>query len=48
MKETPTPPPGQSGEQKKDYTAMIEDAQSRGDFGAVAYYMRLREQEKTN
>lgn len=48
MKETPTPPPGQSGEQKKDYTAMILDAQSRGDFGAVAYYMRLREQEKTN
>ena len=48
MKKTPTPPSGQSGEPKKDCTAMIVDAQSRGDFGAAAYYMRLREQEKTN
>ena len=47
--QTPTPPAGSSaGSGKTDYAKMIEDAQGRGDFAAVAYYTRLSEQENQN
>ena len=46
---TSTPPAGSSaGSGKTDYAKMIEDAQGRGDFAAVAYYTRLSEQENQN
>lgn len=46
MGQTSTPPAGSStGSGKTDYAKMIEDAQGRGDFAAVAYYTRLSEQE---
>lgn len=49
MGQTSTPPAGSSAESgKTDYAKMIEDAQTRGDFSAVAYYTRLAEQEKQN
>lgn len=49
MGQTSTPPSGSSaGSGKTDYTKMIEDAQGRGDFAAVAYYTRLSEQENQN
>lgn len=41
-----TPPAGSSAGGGTDYAKMIEDAQTRGDFSAVAYYTRLAEQEK--
>lgn len=48
MGQTSTPPAGSSaGSGKTDYAKMIEDAQGRGDFAAVAYYTRLSEQEKS-
>ena len=49
MGQTSTPPAGSSaGSGKTDYAKMIEDAQGRGDFAAVAYYTRLSEQENQN
>ena len=49
MGQTSTPPAGSSaGSGATDYVKMIEDAQNRGDFAAVAYYTRLSEQEKQN
>ena len=49
MGQTSTPPAGSSvGNGKTDYAKMIEDAQGRGDFAAVAYYTRLSEQENQN
>lgn len=49
MGQTSTPPSGSSaGSGATDYVKMIEDAQNRGDFAAVAYYTRLSEQEKQN
>lgn len=46
MGQTSTPPAGSSTNGGTDYAKMIEDAQTRGDFSAVAYYTRLAEQEK--
>ena len=44
-----TPPPGSSaGNEKTDFSKLIEDAQNRRDYSAVAYYTRLQEQEKQN
>lgn len=43
---TSTPPAGSSASGKTDYAKLIENAQSSGDFVAVAYYTRLSEQEK--
>ena len=49
MGQTSTPPAGGSaGNGGVNYAKMIEDAQGRGDFAAVAYYTRLSEQEKQN
>lgn len=48
MGRTSTPPAGSAGSGKADYAKMIEDAQGRGDFAAVAYYTRLAEQENQN
>lgn len=49
MGQTSTPPAGSSaGNGAADYMKMIEEAQNRGDFAAVAYYTRLSEQEKQN
>lgn len=47
MGKTSTPPAGGSASDKTDYVKLIGDAQSRGDFAAIAYYTRLSEQEKT-
>lgn len=41
-----TPPAGDSAGGTVDYAKYIEDAQSRGDIAAVAYYTRLASQEK--
>jgi hypothetical protein len=46
MGQTSTPPAGSSSKGGTDYAKMIEDAQIRGDFSAVAYYTRLSAQEK--
>lgn len=46
MGQTSTPPAGGSGNTGTDYSKLIEDAQVRGDFAAVAYYTRLSEQDK--
>lgn len=48
MGDTSTPPAGNGGTGKTDYSKLIEDAQGKGDFAAVAYYTRLSEQEKQN
>lgn len=49
MGQTSTPPAGSSnGNNGTDYSKMIEEAQGRGDFAAVAYYTRLSEQDKQN
>lgn len=49
MGQNSIPPAGSSaGSGKTDYAKMIEDAQGRGDFAAVAYYTRLSEQDKQN
>lgn len=48
QRNTPRTPSGTSTESGKDYAKMIEEAQMRGDFSAVAYYTRLAEQEKQN
>lgn len=48
MGQTSTPPAGNGGTGKTDYSKLIEDAQGKGDFAAVAYYTRLSEQEKQN
>lgn len=45
---TPKPKTGAYTEINTDYTKMINDAQTRKDFSAVAYYTRLAEQEKQN
>ncbi len=47
MGQTSTPPAGSVGSGTANYAKMIEDAQNRGDYAAVAYYTRLSEQEKT-
>jgi hypothetical protein len=47
MGQTSTPPAGSAGSDTANYAKMIEDAQNRGDYAAVAYYTRLSEQEKT-
>ena len=46
MGETSTPPAGTVGKGSADYSKLIEDAQNRGDYAAVAYYTRLAEQDK--
>lgn len=49
MGQTSIPPAGGSGGNNgTDYAKMIEGAQGRGDFEAVAYYTRLSEQDKQN
>lgn len=48
MGQTSTPPAGSSSKGGTDYAKMIEEAQARGDFSAVAYYTRLSEEEKQN
>lgn len=49
MGQTSAPPAGNSAENSNtDYAKMIQEAQAKGDFSAVAYYTRLAEQEKQN
>lgn len=47
MGDTSTPPAGGGGETKADYSRLIEEAQSKGDFAAVAYYTRLSQEKNT-
>ena len=44
MNNTPTPPAGTATSGEPDYDKLIEDAQAKGDFAAVTYYMRLQQQ----
>ncbi len=46
MGQTSTPPAGSSSNGGMNYAKMIEEAHTRGDISAVAYYTRLAEQEK--
>ncbi len=46
MGQNSTPPAGSGTGSALDYGKLIADAQTRGDFAAVAYYTRLSEQEK--
>lgn len=46
MGQTSTPPAGSSNGGTTDYAKLIADAQTRGDFSAVAYYTRLSQEEK--
>lgn len=49
MGQNSTPPSGSiGGENKINYSKLIEEAQGRGDFAAVAYYTRLSEQNNQN
>lgn len=49
MGQNSTPPAGSvGGESKINYSKLIEEAQDRGDFAAVAYYTRLSEQDNQN